>query len=307
MGRSLFSTIVTDFTRCIMSPTASLTTICRQKIQQMILIMGVACLLWAVISSNAVAAPKAELWPKWMKHDRHSTQTISHHAWKLFLEHHLDINHSSGVHRLNYKMVKKEDKQKLNTYIQTLESIPISDYSRNEQAAYWINLYNALTVKVILEHYPVESIMKINISPGFFNFGPWDAKLIKVEGEELSLNDIEHRILRPIWKDPRIHYAVNCASIGCPNLAPVPYTSENLEILLEQGAKNFINHPRGVSFKDNELWISKIYTWFEEDFGGNEKGILQHLQKYATKELADKLQNYNGDIESDYDWDLNEP
>ncbi|MBF0290473.1 MAG: DUF547 domain-containing protein [SAR324 cluster bacterium] len=279
----------------------------RTKFCQVILAAGIASLLWISTCLTAIAAPKADLWPKWQKHNSHNKQTISHSPWNFFLKHYLDRDHISGVHRINYKMVKKEDQQLLSNYIKTLESISISSYSRSEQAAYWINLYNALTIKVILDHYPVESILKINISPGFFNFGPWDAKLLQIEGEELSLNDIEHRILRPIWKNPLIHYAVNCASIGCPNLAPVPYTSKNMETLLEQGAKNYINHPRGVTFKDDELWISKIYIWFEEDFMGNQAGILQHLQKYASSKLAKQLQSYDGDIESDYNWNLNEP
>ena len=95
----------------------------------------------------------------------------------------------------------------------------------------------------------------------------WKKKLLTIEGEEVSLNDIEHRILRPIWRDPRIHYAVNCASIGCPNLVSTPFTAENTEALLDQGARNYINHPRAVNISSKgKVTVSSIYSWFESDF-----------------------------------------
>ncbi len=134
----------------------------------------------------------------------------------------------------------------MKNYLQSLQGISISGYNRKEQQAYWINLYNALTVDLIISRFPVASIRDINISPGLLARGPWGAKLFTVEGEKLSLDDIEHRILRPIWKDERIHYGVNCASLGCPNLQPAAYTGENTEALLDKGAKEFINHARGV-------------------------------------------------------------
>jgi hypothetical protein len=163
-----------------------------------------------------------------------------------------------------------------------------------------------LTVKLILGHYPLSSIRDIDISPGWFSNGPWDAKLIRIEGRDLSLNDIEHRILRPIWKDERIHYAVNCASLGCPNLQPVAFTSMNCEDLLEKGARAYINHSRGVRREGRDLVLSKIYAWFEEDFGGSLMSILRHLRKYADPPLTEGLQGVPGDIDYQYDWRLNE-
>ena len=268
-----------------------------------VLVLFVAGGIW--LNYTVLAAPKAELWPRWQKHDPHSTQTIDHQAWTSFLKKYLDTRHPSGVYRMNYQTVTEADKRTLGSYLKKLTSLPISTYNRTEQAAYWINLYNALTIQVVLDHYPVESILDIDISPGFFNFGPWDAKLIMVENEDLTLNDIEHRILRPIWQDNRFHYAINCASVGCPNLAATAYTSNNLEMLLEQGAHAYINHPRGAVFRDGELLVSKIYTWFEEDFGGNEKGVIEHLKKYASGNLAKQLQNYQDDLDFEYDWQLN--
>jgi hypothetical protein len=154
--------------------------------------------------------------------------------------------HPSGIHRVRYGSVTPDDRKALGDYLRALEGTEVSGLGREEQKAYWINLYNALTVMVVLDRYPVGSIRDIDISPGLFRRGPWGAKLLTIQGRKVSLDDIEHRILRPLWKDSRIHYAVNCASLGCPNLQPEAYTRANTESLLEKGAREFVNHPRGV-------------------------------------------------------------
>jgi hypothetical protein len=158
----------------------------------------------------------------------------------------------------------------------------------------------------VLENYPVKSIRRIN--GGLLGTGPWNQQVITVAGIELSLNDIEHRILRPIWRDPRIHFAVNCASLGCPNLAADAYTVENIEALLEQGAHDYINHPRGVMFSDKDVLIlSSLFNWYDIDFGATREERLQYLAGYAEPELATQLANYSGKIKYAYDWKLNQP
>ncbi|HLN86070.1 MAG TPA: DUF547 domain-containing protein, partial [Candidatus Limnocylindrales bacterium] len=183
-------------------------------------------LLAVLVGSNlAQAAPKAELWPRWQKHDPASQQKIDHGAWDRFLKQYVVVPHPSGINRVRYQAVNPDDQKALKSYLQTLQAQAISNYNRNEQKAYWINLYNALTVDLIISRFPVESIRDINISPGLLVRGPWGAKLLTIEGEKLSLDDIEHRILRSIWRDQRVHYALNWASLGSPNLQPVAYTS----------------------------------------------------------------------------------
>jgi hypothetical protein len=250
-------------------------------------------------------APKADLWPRWQKHDATSSQRIDHGAWSAFLKKSLIAPHPSGVNRVRYAAVSAEDRKTLRSYLDKLQSVPISSYNRAEQRAYWINLYNALTIDVVLSHYPVESIRDIGISPGLFSRGPWDAKLLAIEGEKLSLNDIEHRILRPIWRDPRLHYAVNCASLGCPNLQPEAYTAENTEALLEKGARDYINHSRGVALKKGRLTVSSIYDWFKEDFGTTREALMQHWLKYADSDVGTALKGYSGGLNYNYDWRLN--
>lgn len=220
-----------------------------------------ACLtlLALVLPCLVLAAPKADLWKRWQENDPQSTLQVDHTPWTPFLQKYLSPG-PKGINRLDYLGVTPDDRDLLNRYLNDLAGTPVSRLSRTAQLPFWINLYNGLTVKVVLDHLPVDSIRDIDISPGFFASGPWDKKLLRIEGEEISLNDIEHRILRPIWQDPRVHYAVNCASLGCPNLQPTAYTPENTEALLKRGAREYINHPRGVDFKDDDLVVSSIYS-----------------------------------------------
>lgn len=270
------------------------------------LLIGALAVLVCVPRAEALFVPKAELWERWTAHSPTSTASIDHGDWDVFLGRNL-VTHRDGVNRIAYAKVSEDDRQRLRNYLGKLAAIRISDYSREEQRAFWINMYNALTVDVVLEHYPVETIRAIRISPGFFSIGPWGKKLISVEGEKLSLDDIEHRILRPIWKDPRIHYAVNCASLGCPKLMPRAFTAANTEALLEQGARDFINSYHGARFEaDGRLTASSIYDWFQEDFGGSEAGVIAHLRLYAKPELESKLERISDVYDFDYDWSLND-
>ena len=126
-----------------------------------------------------------------------------------------------------------------------------------------------------------------------------------VEGEKISLDDIEHSHPSPIWRDNRVHYAVNCASIGCPNLQAEVFTAGNLERLLDGGAREYVNHPRGAAFEGGRLRVSSIYDWFQADFGGNTKGVVEHLKKYAEPPLRKRLEGHSGGFDHHYDWSLN--
>ena len=160
-------------------------------------------------------------------------------------------------------------------------------------------------MKTVLEHYPVASIRDIDISRGVFVDGPWRVKLVEIDGEPVSLDDIEHRILRPIWRDPRIHYALNCASLGCPNLQPTAFTPANTQALLEQAARDFVNHPRGVRLEGDALVVSSIYAWFGSDFD-EDGGVISHVTRYAAPSLAPRLEGVQHVDRYEYDWRLNE-
>ena len=252
--------------------------------------------------SSLLAAPNADLWERWTAHNSASNVRIDHRHWGQLLRQYLYVG-EDGIHLFAYGRVSEADRDKLNRYIDRLSQTVISSYNRDVQRAYWINLYNALTIQEVLRFYPVDSIR--DISSGIFSAGPWDKELITVEGEDLTLNDIEHRILRPIWKDPRIHYAVNCASIGCPNLRLRVYTGGNTDYRLDRAAREYINHPRGASVNDGKLRVSSIYAWFVADFGGDDAGVIAHLKQYATPELARALATISEIDGDDYDWSIN--
>ncbi len=251
----------------------------------------------------AAAAPKAELWQRWTAHDSAAVATIDHDAWDRFVRAYVS-SFPDGVNRVAYASVTETDRKLLEGYIDALTAIPISAYNRDQQRAYWINLYNAVTVRVVLDHYPVKSIRQIK--PHVFSIGPWRKKRISVEGIELSLDDIEHRILRPIWRDPRLHYALNCASIGCPNLLEQAFTAANSETLLTQAAYAYINNARGAELRNGRLVVSSIYKWYKEDFGDTDQGVIDHLRRYAEPALSARLREIKRIAADRYDWALND-
>ncbi len=269
-------------------------------------------LLVATLLAAAAHAQSAKLIPAWDASDENSVARIDHGAWQEILNEYLRV-HDSGVNRFDYGALKANagDFAKLASYLASLQSLDPRDYSRAEQKAYWINFYNALTVQVVADAYPVKSIKDISESLlgslGIFG-GPWDDVHAKVAGRDLTLNNIEHGILRPIWRDNRIHYAVNCASYGCPNLCPTAFTADNTEELLDAGARAYVNHPRGVEFMDDDfIIIASIYKWYAADFGGTEKSVIEYLVTYADKALATRLRKFAGSVDYEYDWSLNRP
>lgn len=262
----------------------------------------VACI--QVFAGAALAAPRSDLWDRWLAHDPLSRAVIDHGAWDRFLQRHVQPG-PDGINRISYSAVSAADRDGLKDYIGRLSDERISRYGRGEQFAYWVNLYNAVTVELVLDRYPVASIRRIDLSPGPFSDGPWGRKLVSVEGIELSLNDIEHRILRPIWRDPRIHYAVNCASIGCPDLISAAFTGTNGEALLEAAARAYINHPRGARMAGGKLVLSSLYRWYVADFG-DDAGVVAHVKRYADPDLANAIGSLQRFSEGGYDWSLND-
>lgn len=257
-----------------------------------------------LLSSLVVAAPSSDAIKFWTDFDESSDQSISHAPWQKILDSYLKTDDSSGVNLFDYDAVNKQGAENIASYLAVLQNTDPRVLNKKEQLAYWINFYNALTVKVVLDEYPIESIKDIRFltSP----FGPWDKDLVTVAGEDLSLNDIEHGILRPIWQDPRIHFSVNCASIGCPNLAAKAFTAENSDALMEQQTIAFINHKRGVEVVDNKMVLSSIFDWYGTDFGEGQAEVLAYIKRYyETSELSD-LDLESTKVDYFYDWRLNE-
>ena len=237
-----------------------------------------------------------------------STKTIDHSVWSGLLKTFV-VPGPDGLNRVRYAAFKAQGQPALKGYIKSLEGTVVKDLDRPEQFAFWANLYNAKTIELVLDHYPVKSIKDVSLGgslKSLFTGGPWKAQVTTVEGQALSLDDIEHGILRGIFEDPRVHYAVNCASNGCPNLATQALTGATLDAMLDAGARAYINHPRGVRVEKGDVVASSIYDWFKADFGGNAEGVLAHWRKYANQPLKRELEGMSKISRFDYDWNLND-
>ncbi len=258
----------------------------------------------ALAGMNMTSLPAfADVAGKFKAYQKGSTKSIDHSAWDKLLKTYIRKG-KDDLNELDYKALKKSGHKQLKAYLKRLQAVNVFSLNRAEQFAFWVNLYNAKTVDVILARYPVSSIK--SIWSGIFSPGPWKLKNMVVNGQALTLDDVEHVILRGLWGDPRIHYAVNCAAIGCPNLAIDAFTAANTQRLLQGGAKAYVNSVRGVEISNGRVKASKIYKWFIVDFGGNEQGILKHLRRYAAPKLAAKLKKARKISSYEYDWALND-
>jgi hypothetical protein len=252
----------------------------------------------------AYASFHKNIWPKWAVNNPLSRETISHKEWQEFLTRCV-ITNREDINLVDYPHLTDADLDKLNQYITRMSQIHIHNYNRDEQLAFWINLYNALTVRITANYYPIDSIEEINISPGLFSIGPWGATLVTVEGTQLSLDDIQNRIIRAVWNDPRTHYAINDASIGAANLCKEAFQGSQIDAQLNQAASAYINSLRGVQVIEGKLIVSKIYDWYIDDFGGNEATLIKHLLVYAEEPLRNNLQNISSVNSYIYNWHVN--
>ncbi|KTD70930.1 putative Ser/Thr protein kinase [Legionella steelei] len=263
-------------------------------------------ILMLLISGLANASFYKNLWPRWEVNNPLSKEVISHKLWQDFLNRRI-VSSEENINLVDYGHMTQIDLNLLKDYLKSMSEINIENYNRDEQLAYWINVYNALTVQVIANYYPVTSVQEINISPGLFSIGPWGANLITVKDTALTLDDINNRIIRAIWNDPRTHYALNNGTIGAPNLSRKIYQGNLLDEQLNLAASTYVNSLRGVNVIEGKLIISKLYDWYEEDFGGTKKDIIFHLQQFAKEPLLSQLKHINTIDSYIYNWHINSP
>ena len=222
------------------------------------LAVGLAVAAGFLATQSAVVAQPAKA----------ATASAEHAAFTTLLQRYVKSS-KDGVNRVDYVAFKAKGHAPLKAYIATLERAEPATYEPDRRKAFWINLYNAKTLDIVLARYPVASIRDIALPgpDGSAGDGPWKANVLTVEGKAMSLDDIEKSKLAE-FKDVRIHYALNCLSIGCPNLLPAAFEAARIERQLDGAAGAFVNHPRGLSIKPGKVEASSIYEWYEAEFGG---------------------------------------
>lgn len=263
--------------------------------------MRIAAIVMSLLAMIGVA--KAADLSKFSVFDAKSAVAVDHAAWGAFLKTYARPQTAGSPTLVAYGKVTSADKAALKAYIAKVSAIRPQTLSRDEAFAYWVNIYNAETVSLIVDAYPVKSIRDIKSGP--VSFGPWDKKVLTVDGAALSLNDVEHKILRAFFKDNRVHFAVNCASIGCPNLRAVPWTAATLNADLDAAARDYVNSPRGLSAAGGKIIASSIFQWYGKDFGGSDAAILASLAKYAAPALKNQIAAAGKIDRYVYDWRLN--
>ena len=273
--------------------------------KNILVFVGLALVATALLGYKFLVADrnKSELDTRWAASVEDNAEVFDHSDWQTILDDYLVSDTDSGVNLFDYSGLIDDGRETLDQYLDAMTSADPLALNRAEQKAYWINLYNAVTVAVIVDNYPLLSITDIDGKVG--SFGPWDNEAVELNGIALSLNDIEHRIIRPLYNDYRIHFAVNCASIGCPNLAAEAFTSDNMEELLDSSAAEYVGHPRGVTADGNQLLLSSLFEWYGSDFGANQAQILETLSQHADPQTKEAMINFSGDPDYYYDWSLN--
>ena len=257
------------------------------------------------ITANSQAGAKVIVGPQWAANERVTIDQIDHRSWDALLQKHVD---AQGM--VNYSAWKASpgDLQSLDAYLASLSrAVPSLQASRAGQLAFWINAYNAVTVRGILREYPTSSIR--DHTAKVFGYNIWDDLLLVVGDQKISLNDMEHKILRKM-DEPRIHFAIVCASIGCPTLSSRAFMPQTIDGQLTSNAQCFFADPEKFQYDDQagRIRVSPILKWFAEDFGANAVAQMAAIAPYLPDTAAQQLARSGQAQVSylDYDWDLND-
>lgn len=194
-----------------------------------------------------------------------------------------------------------DDLKRLSDYIDRLEEINPTELPHENELAYWINLYNAATLELVLKHYPVESIKEI----GGPSNSPWKRNVVSIAGRELSLDEIENNIIRKRFYDARIHFALNCAAVGCPPLVNQAFEPEKLDMQLDEISHNVLNDNRWVRITHEEIQVTKLFQWYEEDFQQFSGSVREFIARYRPEDRIFLLDAKHVITFFDYDWQLN--
>jgi len=230
------------------------------------------------LSMAVHSAPKSKMIDFWNDYEPSSHLKINHSAWNSVLQKYVVTDHPTSVNRFRYDDVTDQDEHK---------------------KAYWINLYNASVVSIVLRVEPEKSVRSVSRI--------WKRKRFKIARQKMSLADIEHGVIRPLSNDPRVNFGFFHGTVGAGNILPVAFTGDNLDALLEENVRSFITQSsRGVDIQGNTLQVSSMFDWYKSDFGGSDDDVKNFIKQYVSSEIASAIDQTTS-IAYQYDWELNKP
>ena len=266
------------------------------------MVANISLICSACVSNKIQISEIDQKW--WQKYSANSNQFVDHTPWGYLLEKYILID-ADGNHLFAYGDVSRQDKERLDVYIHNLSTFSLETLNRREQYAYWLNLYNALMVRLVLSEYLVLSINDIKFGLPPFTINAFNKKLIYIKGQVFSLNDIRFKILIPLFGDPRIHYGLCDAAIGSPNIQMKPFTGDWVDRMLDGAALDFINHKKGLDTNDEELILSRLFIRYQNQFGSNSASQLSHIKHHLVSGAMDKI-NVKLRVIYQFDWALND-
>lgn len=261
----------------------------------------IIAILLIFFSAAALSAQPTGLTQHWLPHNENSTATIDHSAFTAFLQNYVAVR-DNAPNLVRYAQVTPASHKALEAYIDNLAQIPLDDYNREQQLAYWLNLYNAALINLVLDYYPVDKVLDIGDAAS----GPWAVPVATIDSIRLTLGDIRNKILRAIWQSPTVLYGMSWAAIGGPELRAIAYIGKGIYLQLRDSAKRFVNSPQGVTIKDNQLIVSDFFDWYRQAFGGNVITLISELREHAAPALSARLDVFDKIASYKFDWNLND-
>ena len=267
-------------------------------------VVSILSMLSMTVAAQVAFEPDAKELKFWNDHEPDSGMQVNHEPWQELLNKYVNDAHPSGINRFDYSAVSNVDRQALKDYLEYLQLLEPRQLNLEEAKAYWLNLYNAILVDNIVDvvqSTPIKSVREIK--SGAFRAWPWTRDAVEILFKRLSLNEIEHNIIRPIYQDPRVHYVLAKGSLGGGGLLKTAFNGENNEVLLKQAEKKFLNHSRAISISANgSVQLSAIFEWYASDFAASNAELMAYFAEHVTYDIPQTKK-----IKYQYDWTLNRP
>ncbi len=261
-------------------------------------------IVFGVCSSSAAAATEMKLIRFWDDSEPSSIIDVDHAPLQEILQKYIVADHPSGISRFNYALVSESDTAKLQQYLEYLQLLEPRQLNEAEAKAYWVNLYNAATLNMVIEAYASGRVNKVKARG--LSARRWRRDIVTIAQQDMSLDDILHGVIRPLYKDPRMHYAVFFCTLGGPDMPVEVMNGENNETLLNQFEVAYLNQGRAVRLENGELVLSEMFKTYDTDFASDQYGLVSYLKQHVAPPLADVLDTVS-DVRFEYDWTVNAP